>query len=319
MSQDDLDALLSQLDDPSGLAWNEETYDLARARHLDARERAAYVERLLEHAEKGDRRAILTLGELDAAEAIAPLLKLSGAQGAAASFARRALVRLGRGQEVVSEIAGDALRGPSPTVRAAAVINLGRIGGAAAFAALDAALDDPDAVVRQLAYEGLVRLFGLERYTLGPRGTRELRTPLERMKLLIGSDLAALKQIGATELRDALQRLRSGATPDQAGLVWHETMPAPLRHGLGPALFDDTVALPVDDLLKVDGPDRRWAEALIAIALEREDPRAPDALARLAATWTLPALDAAATRATPGEPFHDAVEAARRTLRAAPN
>ncbi len=316
-SQRDLQALLAQLDDSSGLAWNEETYDLARASGLDPQERDQYVARLLAHADEGDTRAILTLGELDATRAVDPLLRISAAQGPAAATARRALARLGRGQDVVAEIAQDATRGPSRAVRAAAVMNLGRVGGATAIGALDASLEDSDAIVRQLACDTLVELFGLKQYTLGATGERELRTPLERMKLLLGSDLEALAKIGAAELRDAIGQLQAGKTPAQAGLAWTGSMPAPLRAGLGPALFDDSVELPVDEVATVGGADRRWAEALIAVALERQDVRAPAALARLGAAWTLPALEAAAASAAPG-PFADAVEAARQQLRALP-
>ena len=296
------------------LAWNEETCDLARASGLDADERSEYVRRLLEHAGEGDTRAILTLGELDAKSAIDPLLQIAAAQGPGAPWARRALVQLGRGAAVVAGVADDARRAPSRVVRAAAVVALGRIGGAAAIAALQTCLEDADGVVRQLACDNLVQALGLHQYTLGTDGSRELRTPLERMKLLLGSDLDALVKIGAAELRDACARLAAGQTPEQAGLGWTETMPAPLRAGLGPALFDDSVALPVDDVAKVGGADRRWAEALIAVAPERHDPRAPEALARLGATWTRPALDAAVVGADPGDPFTVAVDAARRAL-----
>jgi hypothetical protein len=319
MAKDDLDALFAQLDDPSDIAWNEETYDLARARSLDATERDAYVARLVKHIDEGDTRAMLTLAELNATQAIDPLLRISAAQGPVSAMARRALVQLGRGQDVVGDVANDAMRGASRTVRAAAVINLGRIGGATALGALDACLEDSDAIVRQLACDNLVQAFGLHKYTLNQSGERELRTPLERMKLLLGSDLSALVKIGADELRGAIQKLQSGQTPEQAGLGWSETMPAALRAAIAPALVDDTVPLPVDELAKVTGPDRKWAEALIAIALQRQDPRAPEALAKLGATWTLPALDAATATADSGSQFYRMADNARRALKRAPN
>ena len=69
-----LDQLLHQLSDPSELSWKDETYDLALAGGLPATERATFVAKLIEHAQQGDTRAILTLGHLKATEAL-PLLQ----------------------------------------------------------------------------------------------------------------------------------------------------------------------------------------------------------------------------------------------------
>ena len=60
----DLDQLLQQMSDPSGLAWNEETYDLALVRGLSDADRATYVTKLIEAAKKGDTHAA---GELEGA------------------------------------------------------------------------------------------------------------------------------------------------------------------------------------------------------------------------------------------------------------
>lgn len=65
--------LLHQLSDPSDLSWKDETYDLANARGLSADEHATYVAKLLENARQGDTRAILTLGHLNATEALPDL------------------------------------------------------------------------------------------------------------------------------------------------------------------------------------------------------------------------------------------------------
>src|SRR5678816_3507979 len=64
-----LEQLLQQLADPSGIAWNEETYDLALANTLVGQERAEYVAKLIENAGQGDTHAILTLGHMQVEEA----------------------------------------------------------------------------------------------------------------------------------------------------------------------------------------------------------------------------------------------------------
>lgn len=51
-----LDQLLQQLADPSTLAWNEETYELALSITLDGADRATYVAKLVATAEQGDMR-----------------------------------------------------------------------------------------------------------------------------------------------------------------------------------------------------------------------------------------------------------------------
>jgi hypothetical protein len=83
-------------------------------------------------------------------------------------------------------------------------------------------------------------------------------------------------------------------------------------------LGDVEAPLLVDELCKVDGADRKWIEALLAAGRVREDARLPAALARLDARSTLPALDAVAATAEPGD-FRDAVAAARRSLASPPN
>ena len=166
----DLDQLLQQIADPSGLAWNEETYDLALARGLSGTDRATYVAKLIDNANQGDTHAILTLGHLNAVEAL-PMLQ-AAAQGNApwAPTARRALVLLGHGLEVVDAIAHDAVHAPAKMARVAAVLDLPKIGGPVAIAALDQALGDEDSAVRMLAWNGLVAALDLDRWMRSPAG-----------------------------------------------------------------------------------------------------------------------------------------------------
>lgn len=318
MADSELQALLAELDDPSNLSWRDETYSIDRVSELDTAERSLYVRRLIGLAEHGDEKAMLSLGALKVPEAVDPLLRYSKANGTRASYARRALVWLGHGQAVIDDIAKDALTSPAMSVRAAAVLNLGELGGPVAIDALDKCLDDSDSVVRAMAADGLIKLFHIERFTRDVDGQTDLTTPLERMKLVLSSEIPALASVGANELRTVIHALRQGGMPETVGLQLVKTMPEALSDRIGPALADETTTLPVEEIAAVSGQQRQWAEAILAFGLERQDARIPPALAQLDARWTLPALDSLAETSDPGD-FRDAVEAARRALSSPPN
>jgi hypothetical protein len=289
----DLDQLLQQLADPSGLAWNEETYDLALARLLPAADRATYIARLIPAAEQGDSHAILTLGNLDAQEAVPALQAIAHGQAAWASVARRALVLLGHGGEVVDAIARDAVHAGRKLTRVAAVMDLGKIGGPGAIAALEQALADADATVRMLAFDSLVAAFGLDRWMRGPDGQHHKTTQLELIKDFLACDLAAFVRIGVGEMRAITQRLAAGDDPVAIGLTWIDDPAPEVSQRILQAIVDRDAAYPVAEIAKLTGVPRRWAEAALAMRLEQgePDPRVIDALVTLAARWTVPVLE----------------------------
>src|SRR5262245_34241543 len=122
-----LESLLHQIANPSELGWKDETYDLALAAGLSAADRQVFVARLIDAAHAGDPRAILTLGHLNAAEALPLLQALAAGAEPSAAMARRALVLVGRGAEVVGAIARDAVHAPAKMARVAAVMDLPKI------------------------------------------------------------------------------------------------------------------------------------------------------------------------------------------------
>jgi hypothetical protein len=73
----------------------------------------------------------------------------------------------------------------------AAVLDLPKIGGAIAIAALPQALPDADHTVRPLAWDGRIEGVGLLPLLRGPEGASELSTHVELLRVLLGSDLAA--------------------------------------------------------------------------------------------------------------------------------
>jgi hypothetical protein len=310
-----LDQLLHQMSNLSELAWNEETYDLALASGLSGADRSTFVTKLIETARVGDTHAILTLGHLHASEALPMLQAAARSKDPWAPTARRALVLLGHGAEVVQEIANDAVHAPAKMERVAAVMDLPKIGGAIAISALEQALADEDDAVRMLAWDGLVEAFDLGRHLQDPEGKRGLSTHLELLQVLLSSDLPAFVRMGVDEMRELTKRLGSGATPQSLGIAWTPSSAPDVFARLRLALFDRDVEFPVDEIARLTGVERRWAETMIALRLQDQDPRVPEALARLAAAWTTPMLEEVARSATTSPELRQRLTQSIRALR----
>ncbi|MEZ4404877.1 MAG: hypothetical protein R3A52_00085 [Polyangiales bacterium] len=284
-----LERLLRQMSDPSELSWREETYDLALARTLEPSERASYVAALIERAKRGDTHAVLTLGHLGATEAL-PTLRADAKRAAPwAATARRALVLLGEGADVVEEVARDAVSSPAKMARVAAIMDLSKIGGPAASRALQQALVDEDSDVRVIAWDALVEALGLTKQLQSPEGRRELTTEVEVLRVLLASDVTALVKVGAAGMRDVARRLSAGETAQQLGIAWRPRSSERTFDALRAAMYRGG-ALPIDEVKALKGAERYLAEAMIARRLEDGDERVPDALVALDAAWTAPAL-----------------------------
>jgi len=308
--------LLKQIEDPSQLSWKDETYDLALARDLEGADRTTLVSRLIDAARQDDPRAVLTLGYLGAAETLPALLPLAKAKNPMAATARRAVVLLGHGGEVVDYIAHDAVHSPAKMERVAAVMDLAKISGAKAIDALEQALADPEYEVRELAWQGLVTIFGLDPLLRSPEGKRELMTHVELLSVWLGSQLAALQTMGRDGLRDLTAKLRAGAPPASLGIQWIPN-PAPETFTkIRLALFDTDEAYPVDEIKQLAGSPRRWAETMILLRLEHQDVRVPDALVRLGAEWAVPVLAEVAQSSSTPAGLRDALRESIRALQA---
>lgn len=309
-----LDQLLQQLSDPSELSWKDETYDLALAVGLPAEDRATLVAQLVAQAREGDTRAILTLGHLKATEALLELRAAARSQVPWAPTARRALVLLGKGSDVLAEIARDAVHAPAKMSRVAAVMDLPRIGGAVALAALQEALVDEDSDVRVIAWDALVDALGLAKRIQNPEGVRQLTTEIEVMRVLLASEITALAKLGASGMREVARRLAAGATPQQLGIAWRPQQAESVFADLRQAMFDPEHAFPVGAIAKLKGPARQLAETMIVRCLEEHDPRVPDALVALDAAWTGPALEEASRSSEVPDELRVKLAAAAREL-----
>ncbi len=284
-----LEQLLQQMTDRVGLSWQSETYDLATARGLSTAERATYVGKLIDAAKQGDMFAIMTLGHLAATEAI-PLLEAEAQSNQPwAGTARRALVLLGKGTDVVAAIAHDAVNAPDKMARVAAILSLGKLGGATATFALLQALLDNEPEVRVIAWDAVMDVLGLTKRISSPDGERDLTTEVEVMRVLLGSNVPALIRLGASGIREVARRLATGATPQQLGITWRPMTSEDTFDNLRGAMYEGD-PYPIDEIKSLKGAERQLAETMIVRRLEAWDERVPDVLVALDAAWTAPAL-----------------------------
>jgi hypothetical protein len=286
-----LELFLQQMSDPSTLSWKDETYDLSLARDITGAERTTLIAQLSEQARQGDTRAILTLGHLDAQESLPMLRAAATGNDPWAGTARRALVLLGKGNEVIDQIADDAVASPAKMARVAAIMDLGKLGGPKSLAALQKALVEEDSEVRLIAWDALIETLGLTKRLQSPEGIRELTTEVEVMRVLLGSEIHAMAKLGAAGMNEILRRLASGASPQQLGIAWRPKPVPELFDKLRLTLYDTDGEFPVDDIAKLTGIARQLAETMIVMRLEDWDERVPDALVKLDAAWTAPALE----------------------------
>jgi hypothetical protein len=308
-----LERLLQQLADPSGLNWSSEAYDVIEAKGLSPADRAAYVAKLIEHAERGDTLAFMTLGYLGAVEAL-PAIEAAARSGEAwAPTARRALVLLGRGASVVDAIAHDAVQARSMMQRVAAILDLPKIGGPVAIAALERALLDPEYEARGVAWDSLVDALGLTPRLQNPEGAREITTEIEVLRVMLGGETPALVQIGAAGVQKIVRQLAGGATPPQLGIAWRPRASEGVFENLRESMYDDA-PYKLDELAALAGPDRLMAETMLALRLEHGDERVPDMLVKLKADWAAPVLEELARAPATPSAFQRKLAAAARAL-----
>jgi hypothetical protein len=123
-----------------------------------------------------------------------------------------------------------------------------------------------------------------------PEGKLEKGSHLELLKDYLASDVKAFARIGAIEMRAILAKLAAGASPESLGITYMADPAPEVSNGIIDAIVDADVLYPVDAILPLSGLARTWAEAALALRIESEDERVPDALVRLGATWTVPVM-----------------------------
>ncbi|MCB9736672.1 MAG: hypothetical protein H6745_29185 [Deltaproteobacteria bacterium] len=292
----------------------DEIYDVAAFEALGESERQDALDALVERAEDGDGVAAQTLGVVGDDRVVHALEGIVARPDGARRAAMRALSRLGHGARFVPELVAELKQG-GLYGSVNAVQQLGWIGTKEAFDGLLEALSARDSTVRSVAVDALLELTGLAASEKTASGDDDPRTPIGRLRLLLDADLAALATEAGAAFRDLFEKARGGADAKALDLVYDGGTDG-FREAFGKALRDPSAALPLDLVRSATPHDRAWAEALLAVALQREDERAPAALAALDASWAVPALDEARQDAIEGFPFADALDDAMKALRA---
>lgn len=267
--------------------------DLSTLDALSPLERQIADNLLIDRVRRADARAIVSVGELGLTRAVPHLRLLEAHPVRWVRFSvHRALALLG---EPADTLVDDAARG-TVLERFAAVSDLAHIAGDAAFAGLLAGLDDPEPLVRGQVLQGLTARFGIDDLRRDDAGRTLLEAPLEVLEMLLMSTLAPLWQRAAWQARTLFESLAAGATPDALGLRYLPSGPVGFRGAVVDAYFDDEVPFDVAPIAAVDGADRRWAEAFLAVQLDpaRRSLRAVAAIAELDARWLRDALVASA-------------------------
>lgn len=285
----------------------EETYPLLFWHQMTAAEQAVVEERLILRAQDlADDRAVATLAAVHSQKALPLLQELAQQQSGLGATARRGLLAWHGDPAAADAVAAD-LRAGTDFQRFAAARELGAHGDAAAVSALLTALEDPDPLVRMETYDQVLRLTGLPTLTQLPP-----QAPLQRLNLLLSTELRALHQPAASAIRDLVTAVQGGATLADLDLAYVPGGQPDLRSALVDALGEPDDPLPVAVILHAAGHDRAWAEALLAAQLQPEiaDIRAPAALAALAAMWTVPALREAAEATAHGTFSRESAQAA---------
>lgn len=161
-----------------------------------------------------------------------------------------------------------------------------RTGAPRPRAALRASLRADDATRRRRDLDELMTDYGL---ATDPTVWGDLRSPLKRWQLLLGSDIAALHRPAAQAIETILDRLDAGASVQDLDLVFDGGTPQ-FREQLGGAIRRGG-PLPMSRFASATAHERRYGEALLAVQLNKPSAyRCPGALAQLDARWTVPAM-----------------------------
>ncbi len=236
------------------------TYRLDLFRALEGTERAQAIALLVRGGQAKDRRAVETLGQGGAIEALDDLRTLSQVDGDLGTVAARAVASLvasaGEGAQddtAVRRIA-DGVVGRNPLESAMSAYALRFLDGEEAIRGLLTALTSPNSAARANACLGLKKKLDLEPL-LTPR-----QSPLYAPMMTIMSRLESIWQPAAAQLKEWLDGLVAGQSLSDLGLVYERASDpgdiqafwnaATAREGYDIAAFS-----------KLSGHDRDWAVA----------------------------------------------------------
>ena len=280
----------------------QEKFDLSYWQNLTIEEKNIAIQALLEAAELGNPRALMTLGDLGDKRFIEIIKKQTNSQSEWVRLsANRALLKLGISTDgLLASISKGSM-----VSRFASVMDLSSVPGEKIENALLDALEDLSPYVRSIALDGLIDRFGLLALTKNREGKTILESPLVIVNTLLLADLSPLWKKGAWEARQIFNSLRKGSLPTNLNLEYVQSGPDNFRQMVRDSFFDNEKPFGSNLIKEVKGHDRYWAEIFFSLQLQTEirNPRAVEALRELKAYWTVPALEASCIGLSKTDPY----------------
>lgn len=300
MSQDLLQKFLGEF---NHIEPFQDRFDLSFWQDLTYEEKNIATKTLIDAAESGNPRALITLGDLGDKRFIEPIKKQTNSPYEWVRLcANRALLKLGVPPDglLASATEGTMLS------RFASVMDLSSIPGEKIEKVLLDALEDINPYVRSMAMDGLIERFGLLPLTKNQAGKTLLESPLMTINTLLLADLGPLWKKGAWEARQIFNSLRNGATPTDLNLTYVQNGPDNFREQIRDNFFNEEKPFDTDLIKVVKGHDRYWAETFLSLQLQTEirNPRAVEALKKLKVAWVIPALEASCAGMPETDPYY---------------
>ncbi len=279
------------------------SYALGPFRSLREDERRQAEDLLIEKARQGDLRAVETLGIGGVTRALAVLERLSSASNDLGSTAARAVLALMGPDPAATARVAEGIKTGSRVHSAFSAYELRNAEGPNAIVGLLDALAHPFPPTRANALLGLQKQLGLEPL-IEPK-----QSPLWILMQDVATELTSVWRPAARRLREVLEALMAGISPEELGLVYQRSS---RPEDIDEVWTPNDVGFDFDALLRLRGHDLRWAESYVLSRLDMRDDRAPEALVVLGLVGALPALYEAAPAAEArgvGRLFTAAIEA----------
>jgi hypothetical protein len=269
----------------------EERFDLSFWENLSGNEKNIAINALINAAEMGNPRALMTLGDLGDKRFLDIIKSQTHNTNEWVRLcANRALIKLGGSNEgLLSSISQGTMLS-----RFASVLDLSTIPGEKVENALLSSLEDPHPYVRSMAMDALIERFGLQALTINQEGMTIPESPLYAINILLLADLKPLWMKGAWEAQQIFNSLRKGSSSNELNLHYVRNGPDNFRKQVRDSFFDLKNPFDLYLIQGVKGHDRYWAEIFLSLQLETKtrNLRAVEILKKLKIAWVIPALEA---------------------------
>lgn len=283
-----------------------DSYDIRLVEKMNKQDRRAAITKLLLLAEERVPQAIMTLGLLQATEGI-PIIAEIAKGGKASTEARRAMIQLGLGDDIIHLLREDVNSG-SMIVRFSAVESLGKMSSEEASSLLLSFLSDVDCRVRLHAYEKLLERFDIVDYQIEiGQEYEEVRSPLMQTSLLLGSDLESLHKRAAARAVQIFEGLASGKSAMDLGIIFDGGSPD-FVEDLFKQLFDRDAPAPLKHILGGTPHEIEYGKYIACCWIERGDIRMPDLIMQLKVPWAIEVLREAQQKQIGDPVFHQELE-----------